>query len=107
MTRVGLESSELGSEIATGGAEVSGTATAESTSAGASTECQTKPSIAKFKITVAFDAAPVSLVAGGEGAIAAEAAAAAAAPPAESSSGSTESSSTTETTSTETSGGEE
>lgn len=55
VTRVGMQSSQLGeqSDAATGAAAPApgGDATASS--------CQTKPSIARFEITVAFDAVPV------------------------------------------------
>jgi Tfp pilus assembly protein PilN len=61
VTRVGVESSELpsakeGEGSAGGGSEGGGEA-----------ECQTREFIAKFRLVVAFDAAPVPLTAGGEG----------------------------------------
>jgi hypothetical protein len=56
VTRVGVESSELGEE--------EGTEEAASTEVGANTgstgdECRTRAFIAKFALVVAFDAAPV------------------------------------------------
>ena len=53
VTRVGVESSELGEE--TGSASGSG----EASSQGGNTDCQTRNFIAKFSLVVAFDAAPV------------------------------------------------
>ncbi|HEY7256436.1 MAG TPA: PilN domain-containing protein [Solirubrobacterales bacterium] len=95
VTRVGLESSELGQEERATSEEVTSDSN-ESSSAGC------RANMAKFEITVAFDAAPVAdLEAEAEAA-----ASTAAAPPAGEEAGS-ESSSTTETTSTESSGGGE
>lgn len=52
VTRVGMQSSELpGKETAT--------TSGDSAAGGASDSCQTRPSIAHFQITVAFDAVPV------------------------------------------------
>jgi Tfp pilus assembly protein PilN len=48
VTRVGVESSALGEESGSSGA-----------SGGGGTSCQTRPSIARFQMVVAFDAAPV------------------------------------------------
>ena len=55
VTRVGMQSSQLGeqSDAATGAAAPAAGGDATSSS------CQTKPSIARFEITVAFDAVPV------------------------------------------------
>ncbi len=53
VTRVGMQSSELGDQATTAGETAAGSTTAEGGS------CQVKPSIAKFQITVAFDAVPV------------------------------------------------
>jgi Tfp pilus assembly protein PilN len=63
VTRVGVESSELADEAGGGGG--SGDSDGD--------ECRTRAFIAKFKIVVAFDAAPVPLVAGSEEAAAAPA----------------------------------
>lgn len=52
VTRVGMQSSELPGED-------TATATGDSAAAGTSDSCQTRPSIAHFQITVAFDAVPV------------------------------------------------
>jgi len=52
VTRVGMQSSALNDEAATSGTS-SGGATADS--------CATKPSLAQFQITVAFDAVPVTV----------------------------------------------
>ncbi|HEY1355951.1 MAG TPA: PilN domain-containing protein [Solirubrobacterales bacterium] len=90
VTRVGLESSELGKEEETTSTEV----TSASNEPATSSEC--RPDMAKFEITIAFDAAPVAD-------LEAEAEAAAAAPTAGSTE-TTESSGTAETTSTESSG---
>jgi Tfp pilus assembly protein PilN len=58
VTRVGMSSSELGA--ATAGTP----ATPASTDAGAvSTDCQSAPSIARFQVTVAFDAVPAPVTA--------------------------------------------
>lgn len=63
VTRVGVESSELGSQEegsgSTGGGSGGG--------GGGGGECQTRKWIAKFSIVVAFDAAPIPLTAEGEG----------------------------------------
>jgi Tfp pilus assembly protein PilN len=56
VTRVGMQSSELGDETA------AAAATSSTDSGGGdapTTSCQTKPSVAHFQITVAFDAVPV------------------------------------------------
>jgi Tfp pilus assembly protein PilN len=100
VTRVGLESSELGEQEEPTTEEVTG----DSNSNASTTDCQTKSFIAKFNITVAFDAAPVPATTEGEGLVAPSTP-----PPAPegSGSGSTEASSsasTTETTSTESTG---
>jgi Tfp pilus assembly protein PilN len=93
VTRVGLESSQLGDEEKETSKEVG----SDSNSSGAGSDCQTKSSIAKFDITVAFDAAPVAD-------LEAEAEAAPAAPAGSTESTESSESGTTETTSTETSG---
>jgi Tfp pilus assembly protein PilN len=67
VTRVGVQSSELGEEAAGGGGEGSGS--------GGGEECRTRKFIAKFEIVVAFDAAPIPLSASAEGAPAAPVAA--------------------------------
>jgi Tfp pilus assembly protein PilN len=54
VTRVGVQSSELGSEST--GAGAAGTS---GTSGASGDDCRTRPSVAKFEIVVAFDAAPV------------------------------------------------
>jgi Tfp pilus assembly protein PilN len=54
VTRVGVESSELG------GLEEGGGSAATSDSAGGGGNCQTRSFIARFQIVVAFDAAPVA-----------------------------------------------
>ncbi|MDQ2632054.1 MAG: PilN domain-containing protein [Actinomycetota bacterium] len=55
VTRVGVESSELGEESASATAAGSGEAAAE----GGNADCQTRDFIAQFSLLVAFDAAPV------------------------------------------------
>jgi Tfp pilus assembly protein PilN len=65
VTRVGVESSELGDEEEGAGS----TSEAASTSEGSGSqggECQTREWIAKFEIVVAFDAAPIPIAAGAE-----------------------------------------
>lgn len=54
VTRVGVQSSKLGDEVASSGAAVTGAG-----SAGGGEDCQTRSFIAKFEMVVAFDAAPV------------------------------------------------
>ena len=54
VTRVGVQSSALGSE--SGGAS---TGSESSSASGGASSCQTRPSIAQFQIVAAFDAAPV------------------------------------------------
>lgn len=61
VTRVGVQSSELGEE----GKESTASVESGSASGGESDECRTREFIAKFEIVVAFDAAP--LPASGEG----------------------------------------
>jgi Tfp pilus assembly protein PilN len=65
VTRVGVESSELADQGegagSVGGGESGG-------SGGGSTDCRTRSFIAQFKITVAFDAAPVPVTGGEEAA---------------------------------------
>jgi Tfp pilus assembly protein PilN len=70
VTRVGVESSELGSDE-----EGSGSAGGGSGSGGAAGggECQTRKWIAAFSLVVAFDAAPIPLTAEGEGEVPANA----------------------------------
>jgi Tfp pilus assembly protein PilN len=58
VTRVGVQSSELG-DASTGAGAAGG-------SGGSGDDCRTRPSMAKFEVVVAFDAAPVPIVAGGE-----------------------------------------
>jgi Tfp pilus assembly protein PilN len=55
VTRVGVESSELGDE--TSGAAATGSG--EAASGGSNSDCQTRDFIAQFTLVVAFDAAPV------------------------------------------------
>lgn len=62
VTRVGVESSELPTQEE-GEGETGGGEESDSTS----NECRTRKFIAKFSIVVAFDAAPVPIVAEGEG----------------------------------------
>ena len=59
VTRVGMQSSELGEEVdpAVGAAPTDGAAVTDPAS-GAAPDCQTGPDIAKFEATVAFDAVP-------------------------------------------------
>jgi Tfp pilus assembly protein PilN len=59
VTRVGVSSSELGDAN-------SGAGAAGGEGAGSSEDCRTRPSIAKFEIVVAFDAAPVPVTASAE-----------------------------------------
>ncbi|HEX5593056.1 MAG TPA: PilN domain-containing protein [Solirubrobacterales bacterium] len=58
VTRVGVESSELPSEE-------EGAGSASGGEAGGGSECQTRRFIAKFKLVVAFDAAPIPVAAEG------------------------------------------
>lgn len=58
VTRVGVQSSELGQEDDSGSAVGTGAA-----SSSGGEECRTRASIAKFELVVAFDAAPISEVA--------------------------------------------
>jgi Tfp pilus assembly protein PilN len=60
VTRVGVESSELP-------AEEEGAGSTEGSAEGGGGECQTRNFIAQFHLVVAFDAAPVPIVAEGEG----------------------------------------
>lgn len=60
VTRVGVESSELPQQE-------EGAGSSEGGSEGGGTECQTRKFIAKFKIVVAFDAAPAPVTAEAEG----------------------------------------
>lgn len=55
VTRVGVESSDLGEEASSASATGSGEAAAE----GGNSDCQTREFIAQFSLLVAFDAAPV------------------------------------------------
>lgn len=101
VTRVGLESSELGEEAEQTSEEVS----SDSASSASSNDCRTKAFIAQFNVTVAFDAAPVAeALDGEEGAVAPPTTP----PPSEGSgsgsTGASGTSSTTETTSTESAG---
>jgi Tfp pilus assembly protein PilN len=63
VTRVGVQSSELPEEGKAGGGEGEGGGSGSS-----GDECRTRPSIAKFEIVVAFDAAPVAETEGEEAA---------------------------------------
>lgn len=63
VTRVGMQSSELGGESAGGGGEGGGEG-----SGSTGEECRTREFIAKFEIVAAFDAAPVPASAAPEGA---------------------------------------
>lgn len=54
VTRVGIESSELGEE-----ADPAASGSGEASAQGGNTDCQTRDFIAKFSLVVAFDAAPV------------------------------------------------
>ncbi|HEX5984859.1 MAG TPA: PilN domain-containing protein [Solirubrobacterales bacterium] len=56
VTRVGVESSELGEEEEAGAAEAG---SGEASAGGGNEDCQTRDFIAQFSIVVAFDAAPV------------------------------------------------
>jgi Tfp pilus assembly protein PilN len=87
VTRVGVQSSELGEHEE--GAGVSG---GSSGSSQGSTECQTRAFIAKFEIVVAFDAAPVPPGLGAEASASATEAAATASSATESSESGSESS---------------
>jgi Tfp pilus assembly protein PilN len=62
VTRVGVESSELGEE----GSSASATGSGEASSSGANSNCQTRDFIARFSMVVTFDAAPVPPSATGE-----------------------------------------
>lgn len=66
VTRVGVQSSELGEDEDSGAAVGTGAASSEG-----GEDCQTRNFIAKFEIVVAFDAAPISEVASSGGAEAA------------------------------------
>jgi Tfp pilus assembly protein PilN len=59
VTRVGVESSELGAEEASASAVGNG----ESAAGGGNSDCQTREFIAQFSLIVAFDAAPVPVTA--------------------------------------------
>ena len=59
VTRVGVESSELSPQE-------EGAATSGGSGSEGGSECRTRKFIAKFKIVVAFDAAPVPIIAEGE-----------------------------------------
>lgn len=69
VTRVGVESSELGDE----GIDAAATGTGEEAAAGGNNDCQTRDFIAQFKLVVAFDAAPVPQSATAEEAVTTEA----------------------------------
>jgi len=60
VTRVGVEGSELPSEE-------EGSGTTEGSEGEGGSECQTRSFIAKFRLVVAFDAAPIPVAAEGEG----------------------------------------
>jgi Tfp pilus assembly protein PilN len=62
VTRVGVQSSELGSQEEGSGSTGGGSGS----EGGGGGECQTRKWIAKFEIIVAFDAAPIPMAAGGE-----------------------------------------
>lgn len=62
VTRVGVQSSELGDRKDEGGGAAAG-----SGDGGTSDECRTRASIAKFEIVVAFDAAPIPTTGSTEG----------------------------------------
>ncbi|MGA8744505.1 MAG: hypothetical protein WB507_01395 [Solirubrobacterales bacterium] len=66
VTRVGVQSSVLGTE-SEGGAVNSGSASSSS-SGGSSSSCSTSPDVAAFQIVAAFDAAPVPSEASGSSA---------------------------------------
>ena len=72
VTRVGVESSELGDQQSTAGASGGG----EAAAGGSNEDCRTRDFIAKFDLVVAFDAAPVPVAATAEAAVAAPAEAA-------------------------------
>ena len=62
VTRVGMQSSELGALDAGEAAAASAAAGDSAAGAGApSADCQTKPQVARFQVTVAFDAVPVPI----------------------------------------------
>ncbi|HYG96943.1 MAG TPA: PilN domain-containing protein [Solirubrobacterales bacterium] len=58
VTRVGVESSDLGEETS-----ASATGSGEAAAGGGNTDCQTREFIAQFSLVVAFDAAPVPVTA--------------------------------------------
>ena len=66
VTRVGVESSELPDEESGAGVNEGGEA-----GAGGNEDCRTRDFIAEFHMVVAFDAAPVPVISGGEGEVAA------------------------------------
>lgn len=69
VTRVGVESSELGDPTSAPSASGAG----EAAAGGANSDCQTREFIAKFALVVAFDAAPVPPNTTGEAPVATEA----------------------------------
>lgn len=69
VTRVGVESSELGE----GGSDPAASGSGEAAAEGGNSDCQTRDFIAKFSLVVAFDAAPVPPSATGETTVVTEA----------------------------------
>lgn len=67
VTRVGVESSELGDQQSAAGASGGG----EAAAGGSNDDCRTRDFIAKFDLVVAFDAAPVPVAATAEAPVAA------------------------------------
>jgi Tfp pilus assembly protein PilN len=67
VTRVGVESSELGDQQSAAGASGGG----EAAAGGSNDDCRTRDFIAKFDLVVAFDAAPVPVAAAAEAPVAA------------------------------------
>jgi Tfp pilus assembly protein PilN len=69
VTRVGVESSELGDQQSAAGASGGG----EASAGGSNDDCRTRDFIAKFDLVIAFDAAPVPVAATAEAPVAAPA----------------------------------
>jgi Tfp pilus assembly protein PilN len=59
VTRVGMQSSTLGEKTPSDGGDSGQVTTDSATATGPTTDCQARPSVAKFQASVAFDAVPV------------------------------------------------
>jgi Tfp pilus assembly protein PilN len=63
VTRVGMQSSSLGEEAAAGAPAASAPTSDSAAGASGPTDCQTKPQVARFEVSVVFDAVPVPVAA--------------------------------------------